>query len=169
MTDGSVRRLGPGDARALVTLRREALETEPLAFLASPEDDRALSEAFVRDALAQVDEQAVFGAFRGERLSGMVGLVRAAKRKERHKALIWGMYVAPEARAAGTGRGLLDAALACARGWPGVEQVHLSVSETATTAARLYESAGFEVWGREPRAVAWRGRYADEIHLVLTL
>ena len=45
----------------------------------------------------------------------------------------------------------------------------MSVSDTAGVARRMYESMGFEVWGREPRALKWRDRAVDELHLVLML
>jgi RimJ/RimL family protein N-acetyltransferase len=64
---------------------------------------------------------------------------------------------------------MLDAAIAHARTWDGVEMVHLSVSERAQPARRLYESAGFREWGREPRAVQWQGEFADEFHMALDL
>jgi RimJ/RimL family protein N-acetyltransferase len=164
-----IRQLGPDDAASLIVLRREALENDPLAFAASIEDDRGLSPAFVRTALDDVHERTVFGQFEGPRLTGMVGIVRVAGVKNRHKALVWGMYVVPSARQHGVGRALLEAALAYARAWPGVTQVHLGVSETAVAAKRLYEAAGFRCWGREPRALQWEGRFVDEFHLVLDL
>lgn len=147
-----VRRLGVEDAPALVSLRREALETDPLAFGASIEDDRGLSPDLVRSSLADVGEQAVFGSFDVEALTGMVGVIRASKVKQRHSGTIWGMYVTPRARSRGAGRALLDAAVNQARGW-GLEQVQLSVTEPAVAAKRMYESAGFRSWGRQPRAL----------------
>ena len=165
----NIRPLRPGDAPALVSLRREALEVDPLAFAASTEDDRALSLDFVRTALADDQEQAVFGLFHGADLAGMVGVIRESKVKRRHKATIWGMYVAPGARSSGRGRALLTAAIEHARRWPGLDQVELSVSDTALNAKRLYETAGFRSWGREPRALHWKGRFVDDHHLVLEL
>ena len=163
-----VRRLLVEDAAALMSLRREALETDPLAFGASIEDDRGLDLDLVRGSLADVGEQAVFGCFDGEELTGMVGVIRASKVKQRHTGIIWGMYVTPRARNQGAGRALLDAAVAQARAW-GLEQVQLSVTEPAVAAKRMYESAGFRSWGRQPRALHWQGRFVDEHHLVLEL
>lgn len=164
----NIRRLHSEDARALIALRREALENHPLAFSASIDDDRGLSLDFVRTALAD-DQQTVFGAWEDANLLGMVGVGREAKLKRRHAALIWGMYVAPRAREQGVGRALLAAAVAHARTWPGVDQVHLSVTDAAVTARKLYEAAGFRSWGHEPRALQWEGRFVDELHLVLDL
>jgi RimJ/RimL family protein N-acetyltransferase len=163
-----IRRLGPDDAAALISLRREALDTEPLAFGASAEDD-ALTLDDAPALLAPGREHAVFGLFLGADLAGMVGVRREPSVKRRHVAVIWGMYVTPPARGQGRSRALLHTALEQARRWPGVDQVELAVSDTATAARRLYESLGFRAWGREPRALHWRGRFVDDHHLVLDL
>ncbi len=163
-----IRRLRPADVTDLVPLRREALETDPLAFGASTDDDRGLSPDLVRTALADEDEQAIFGYFEGGALAGMVGVIRASKTKQRHTATIWGMYVSPRARNKGAGRGLIEAAIRHATGW-GLDHVQLAVTETAEVARRLYEAAGFRAWGRQPRALHVDGRFVDEYHLTLDL
>jgi ribosomal protein S18 acetylase RimI-like enzyme len=162
----AVRRLAPADAEAFMALRHETLTEAGHAFGATPEDDPGHSREFVRAMLADVNCQAVFGAFDGEDLVGQVGFRRSTKAKERHRAGVWGMYVAPRARRRGVGRALLDALVAHARA-EGVEQVALSCTDAATDAKRLYESAGFVVWGREPRALRHEGRDLDEFHLTL--
>lgn len=156
------------DAGPLISLRREALETDPMAFGSSIQDDRGLSLELVRTSLADREEQAVFGCLSGGHLTGMVGVMRASKMKRRHTGTVWGMYVTPGARSRGAGRALLDAAIRQARDW-GLVQLQLGVMETALTAKRLYEAAGFRSWGREPRALHWNGRFLDEYHLVLDL
>src|ERR1041385_5809 len=105
----NIRRLTAADASALVALRREALEAEPLAFAASPADDAGLVIESVRAFLGDHETQAVFGQFDGTDLIGMIGLVKAAKVKQRHKATIWGMYVQPHGRNRGVGRALVRA------------------------------------------------------------
>lgn len=170
MSEGvEIRFLSPAAAAPLIALRKEALETNPLAFGASLQDDKALSPEFLHTSLADPQTSAIVGLFDGEDLVGMVGVVRATQVKRRHRAGIWGMYVSPRARGRGAGRRLLEAAIEVARGWTGVEQVHLSVTETSVEAWRLYESAGFREWGREPRSVLWEGRYVEEIHMMLDL
>jgi ribosomal protein S18 acetylase RimI-like enzyme len=99
----------------------------------------------------------------------MVGILRASNMKERHKAQIWGMYVTSACRRKGVGSALLDAAIEQAKRWSGISQVHLSVTEAAADAKRLYERAGFQQWGREPRALCVDGRFVDELHFVLRL
>jgi GNAT superfamily N-acetyltransferase len=151
-----IQRLSVVDAAAFVALRRMALETAPLAFGASADDDVGLVLESVRNFLGDHEGQAVFGQFDGADLIGTVGLIRASKVKQRHKATIWGMYVLPRARNKGVGRALLDAAIQHARGW-GLDHLQLSVTEAALTAKRLYEAAGFSTVGARAARVALEG------------
>lgn len=161
------RRLRPADAEAYLPLRAAMLEQEPLAFLASPGEDRASQLEFLRERLADT-ESAVFGAF-APQLIGAVGVYRLAPRKVAHKIGIWGMFVLPEHRGRGVARQLMRLALAHARGLPDVLQVTLSVSDTQPVARRLYESLGFRVWGSEPQALRHAGHVATEHHMALLL
>lgn len=168
-TTCTVRKLDHDDAGAWALLRREALEAHPLAFGASIPDDPRLLVEFILARLDSTEESAIFGAFTDTTMIGMIGIRRDAGKKERHKALIWGMYVTAVERRCGAGAMLVVTAIQQARSWDGIEQVHLSVSDVATEAKRLYEKHGFEEWGREPRALCWDGRFVDEIHMVLYL
>ena len=163
----TVRCLEPAEADILIPLRREALASEPLAFGASMEDDRALAPERLRASLADTGKFAIIGAFESGTLVGMAGLFRMDTLKARHRAGIWGMFVTPAARGRGVGAAILRAAVERARAWPGIVQVHLSVTETSEAAARLYRAMGFHEWGVEPRAMHWQGRYVNEHHLVL--
>jgi GNAT superfamily N-acetyltransferase len=164
-----IRALRPDEAPLFVELRREALAEAPLAFAASPEDDRGLSAEFMRESLSDPDSAAVLGAFEGDRLVGIAGVGRLSKRKQRHRAIVWGMYVSPPARGRGLGLDLLQAAVNRARSWTGVLQVQLSVTDAAPEARRLYERAGFREWGVEPRSLGEEGQFVAERHLVLDL
>jgi len=163
----SVRQLVPGDTETFIRLRREALDREPSAFLASPDDDRALDPAFVREAFSSTSE-ATFGAFAPE-LVGIVGMGREPHRKAAHKAYVWGLYVKPTQRRNGIGRSLMVAALRFARELRGVTHVHLGVAENNVSAIGLYERLGFVSWGIEPDALRVGGELIAEHHLVLEL
>ena len=164
-----VARLQVDKIPAMQVLRREALASDPLAFGATVEDDVALDTAFATRSLSDPSSAAIFAAFVSGTAVGMVGLARMPREKVKHRALVWGMFVQPGHRGRGVGAALLDAALDHARSWSGVRQVHLSVTASAPGARRLYERAGFVVWGREPRALGWNGTFVDEYHLVLAL
>jgi RimJ/RimL family protein N-acetyltransferase len=163
----TIRRLVAADAPAYVSLRREALEREPFAFGSSPDEDFVSSpEAVAR--LIDDPEQAMFGAFDPE-LIGAVGVRRLKRRKTRHKAELWGMYVRQEHRGKGLGRELVAAAIAFAREQDGVRLVHLCVTDRAASAAKLYRRAGFITWGIEPAGLHVDGVDLVEHHMVLKL
>lgn len=165
-----IRRLQPDDAERLCHLRRQALLDEPFAFLASPEDDRASAHDSVRELLdSSSNGSSVFGAFDGDELVGMVGLTRDRPVKAAHRACVWGVYVDSRRRKRGVGAWLLAAILDHARQMDGVTCVYLSVSEKTPGARRLYESAGFTVWGLEPDAMRYREESAREYHLAMEL
>ena len=163
-----IRILNPTEAGELFRLRRGALLDSPMAFLASPEDDSASSEAAVSGLLKTQRESAVFGA-RTPELVGMLGLHRVTQRKAAHKVNLWGMFVLPAYRGQGVAAQLLDAAIRHARTLDGVTSVHLSVSDSAVAARHLYEKAGFETWGVEPDAIRFEGRSVGECRMRLSL
>lgn len=163
-----IRDLREADAEAYFALRRASLADAPLAFAASPEDDIASSPEAIREQLRRGPEAAVVGAF-DEHLIGALGLGRDRHIKAAHKVHFWGMYVAPTHRQRGVGAALLHEAIRRARALPGVSCIHLSVSSAAPAARRLYERAGFEVWGSEPDALRHGGESAVEDHMVLKI
>jgi RimJ/RimL family protein N-acetyltransferase len=169
MSSPVIRRGAAPDLPALRLLRREALEAHPLAFSSSVEEDRLLDSNLGPQSFFDPETSLILVAFVGTALVGMVGVYRESPTKMRHRARIWGMYVREGVRRTGLGTALLEAALESVRDWPGVVQVHLSVSEVAAAAYALYERAGFRVWGSEPRSLAWRNQVAAEHHMSLNL
>jgi RimJ/RimL family protein N-acetyltransferase len=79
------------------------------------------------------------------------------------------MYVAPNYRGRGVATELLGAALRHAGTLDGVSWVHLSVSSAAPAARRVYERAGFHVWGTEPDALRHNGATVVDYHMALHL
>jgi len=153
-----VTRLSAIDALPYRELRLLALQSHPEAFGASFEEESALSESAFAERLAS---GAVFGAWSGFQLIGCAGLAGREKTKLRHKAVLWGMFVRPEARGCGLGKRLLDEAIAHAR--PCFEEVLLTVVEGNAAALRLYVSAGIEEYGREPCTIKVAKVYFHEL------
>ena len=156
-TNFHIRPLGSPDAAAFQQLRLRGLLEAPEAFGSTYAEEQGLSLDWVAEHLAPVagSAQVVLGAFSeashdGGELLGLIGCVQETKLKIRHKAMIWGMYVAPEARGRGIGSALLERVIAEARGWPGVEKLTLTVVERAHAARALYHAAGFRPFGFEP-------------------
>jgi RimJ/RimL family protein N-acetyltransferase len=161
-----LRALTPEDAAAYRPLRLEALQDAPSAFASSFEEEVARDPEAVRERLRAGPDGATFGAFLGGRLVGTSAVVRMARRKERHKAYLVGMYVAPAARRTGIGRALVAAVLERARAMPGLRQVLLGVEAGNAAARALYEGFGFEAFGYERDALIVDGVAYDEVHMV---
>jgi len=164
-----IRRLQESDLEDLLALRREALAHDPTAFSASPESDVGLDPGFMQASLADSSSQTVLGAFRDATLVGMTGVHRLENEKERHKAVLWGMYVRPSSRRTGLGRALLSEAIRFASALSGVTHLHLSVSENASVAERMYAAEGFTTWGVEPASLVVDGRAVAVKHMILDL
>ena len=157
----TIRRLKPADAEAYRAIRLAALKAAPESFSSTyeAEVDRPI-EHFGR----RVADTAIFGAFADEQLVGMAGFMRESSPRERHKGLLWGMYVAPAARRYRIGAALVQAVLDHAAGE--VEQVRLAVSHGNTAAIGLYERLGFVAYGHEPRSLKGLGGYSDDVLMV---
>ena len=159
-----IRRLASADAAAYRELRLAALRDSPEAFGSTFERESAQPLAWFRDRLGRGP---VFGAFRSSELVGTAGFVGREGEKEKHKGLLWGMYVRPDARNAGIGRQLIEAVIEYARRH--VELIQLSVVSGNHQARRLYAGLGFVEYGVEKNSLKHRGHYYDEILMALDL
>ncbi len=168
-----IRVLQADDAPVYHALRLRMLRICPDAFTSSFEEDERKPLSWVVSRLAagaHEGDNFVLGAFTAPGvLIGSVGLAREARRKQRHKALLFGMFVAPEHAAHGVGRQLLESCVARAQATPGLEQIELTVTATNARACRLYEAAGFSVFGMDERALKIGDRYHPKAHMVLYL
>ena len=171
--DVSLRRLVEEDAESVWAVRLRALREHPEAFGRSYEESHATPIAAVRERLgiASAPPNGVaLGAFLGGALVGTAGVARQEPERQRHKATLWGVYVAPEARGRGLARRLVAEAIVHARALPDLEQIHLMVGERSLGARAIYASLGFVPYGREPRANRLGpGDYLDEDLMVLFL
>ncbi|HYT24960.1 MAG TPA: GNAT family N-acetyltransferase [Actinomycetota bacterium] len=168
-----VRPVRAGEAAALWAVRLRALADAPEAFGQTLDEARASGpasfEELVADAVAGRQFVAVAEARRAERageLVGMTGVRRSAQEgKFAHRAVVWGVWVAPEARGLGVAGAMLDQAIDWCRA-SGVGTVQLTVVVGNTAALRLYRRAGFVVYGTDPDAMRDGGRSVPE-HLML--
>jgi len=159
-----IRRLTPAEALSYREIRLAGLKESPEAFGSTFERESAQPLAWFRDRLRTSQ---VFGGFCVGELLGIAGFAIREGEKERHKGLLWGMYVRPEARGAGVGQQLVEAVIAVARRH--VEVIQLSVVSDNEQALRLYARLGFLEYGVERNSLKQDGRYCDEILMAMDL
>jgi ribosomal protein S18 acetylase RimI-like enzyme len=159
-----LRRLTPDDAALYRDIRLEGLANSPDAFGSTRE---AEEERPIETFAERLTTSYVVGAFSGERLVGVAGFYVQAGPKHAHKGMLWGMYVRPGYRGLGIGRTLVEAIVEHAR--ERVELLQLVVISDNLAARRLYEGLGFVEYGVEWRATKYRGRYHDDVLMVLPL
>jgi len=159
-----IRPLTPADATAYRGIRLAGLRESPEAFGSTFDRENIQPLAWFCDRLAAAQ---VFGAFRSPDLLGIAGFAIREGEKERHKGLLWGMYVRPDVRKAGVGRQLVEAVVEYAR--THVEVIQLSVVSGNEPARRLYAALGFVEYGLEKDSLKQNGHYYDEILMALDL
>ena len=166
----NIRRLGGQDAPVYQPLRLRALREHPEAFGSSLEDEQPLSLEEVARRLGDTSGNSIsFGAWSDCQLVGIASLFRSPRLKTRHKAIVGGMYVAPEARGKRIGKALLEHTLSHARTMEGLEDVTLAVTVGNDTARGLYLGAGFVPYGVEPRYIKLGNQYFDIEWMILRL
>ena len=136
----NIRALTEADAAAYRQIRLRGLREDPSAFGSSYEEEvtRPLDVTAEWLRAKQVGpESFALGAFdEREELLGVISFTRVSRLKERHKAMIHGVYVVAEARGRGVGRALVAETLTRARQLPELTQVQLS-AVTRQVASRV--------------------------------
>jgi ribosomal protein S18 acetylase RimI-like enzyme len=140
----AIRRVRQSDGAVLRRVRLQALATDPASFGSTSEREAAFPDQTWDERAANSaagEEATTLLAILGEEPVGLVTAIRDGANRELFH--IVSMWVAPEARRAGLARRLLHEI----EGWIascGGTRAHLSVTNEATAAMRLYESAGYE-------------------------
>ena len=165
----TVRKLTAADAETYREFRLRALRDSPDAFTSSFAEEAAKPLAATTERLepAGRPHDAVLGAFGAAgHMVGTAGLAVPPRAHERHKGRLFAMAVAKPATGRGIGKLLVRHILGRAAAVDGLLQVGLTVSEGNLPAEGLYRSCGFEVWGREPRAIIVAGQPIAKLHMI---
>ena len=160
-----LRRLEMPDIASYRELRLEGLKAHPEAFASSwdYEADKPVSWWAER-----LEKNTILGGWvDNSPLVGVAGLRVQDAVKLRHKGVLWGMYVRPEARGTGLAAALVQRAVEHASTL--VEEICLTVVTSNVAACRLYKAAGFKEYGLERRALKVGSEYYDEMLMALQL
>jgi ribosomal protein S18 acetylase RimI-like enzyme len=160
-----LRTLTPEDAAAFQALRLRGLQECPEAFASSYEEEVGTAPGEIQKRLKPKPDSAILGAFRDGKLIALTGVQRESMAKLAHKAFIWGVYVAPEARGSGVGSKVVSHALNYASETLGVRQVNLGVNTKNTAAVALYSKLGFAQYGMERGFLLLAGELHDEYQM----
>jgi len=160
-----VRLLVADDVASYRELRLEGLKNHPEAFASSWEYEATKPASWWTERL---EMNTVFGGWVDRSpLVGVAGLRVPGQVKLRHRGVLWGMYVRPEARGTGLAAALVRQVIEHARTL--VEEICLSVVVSNAAACRLYSAAGFQEYGLERRAIKVGSEYYDELLMTLPL
>ncbi|MEN3952471.1 GNAT family N-acetyltransferase [Iodidimonas sp. SYSU 1G8] len=159
-----IRRIGSSETEAFREIRLECLRLHPDAFGTVWEVEREQPDSHFERML---QDHQFWGGFLEGRLSGIVGFYVMPRAKERHRGVLYAMYVRPAAHGTGLADKLVDAVLTHAR--PLVDLVWLKVAALNEPARKLYDRFGFEVYGLEKASLRVAGIDVDQEYRVLML
>lgn len=176
MTETSIIVLPPARWREAKQLRLEALQNNPEAFLSSYEDEVLFADEVWQERVKAAFEReralalyAEVGASSKTSLVGMAGGGWPDKRKARHVAEIYAVYVSPDHRGKGIGAALVQRLLDELKALAQIDKVKLSVTAANEAAVALYRRLGFEITGYAKRELQVDGRYYDLLQMELQL
>ena len=156
--DAAVRLLQKDEGPIFRALRLEALTVDAATFASDAGVEAAKPTTWFEERIAE----GVIGAFVGGELVGMAGCARQTSPKQAHKAMLFGMYLRRAHRGSGLAGRMVSAVIDHARA-AGCERLLLACNAGNSGAIRLYEAAGFEQYGIEPRALKHPdGAYSDD-------
>jgi GNAT superfamily N-acetyltransferase len=165
-----LRTLTGGDATAFQSLRVRTLTEHPEAFGMDAETQQQKSlETIAQELGASSEESYWLGAFDKTELVGMLMFARYRGSKLRHRAILGGMYVLPEARKHGIGKALLAETIERAKRLAGLEDVILAVTVGNEVAKRLYLLLGFKPLMLDPRFIKVGEQFYDIEWMTLKL
>ncbi len=140
----TVRPLKPSEWRALRELRLFALQTEPGVFFSSYAREAALREDEWQTRMYGTDRQ-VFGAFDGDALVGITGVIPDRDDPSGATAMLVMSYLLPEYRGRGLSAQFYDARLEWLRERPQFTRVVVSHRRSNEASRRANRRYGFQL------------------------
>jgi len=161
--------VGPEHLSSYRSVRLRALTDHPESFGETAagfeaKSDRSITDRF--EAQKQLGGFTLAAISKSGEIIGTVGLACNDYGKSRHRAMLWGMYVVPEACRQGIAELLVKELLARAERLANLEQIHLAVVTSNYVAIRLYTKMGFITYGTDPRVIKVGQEAYDEYLMV---
>jgi RimJ/RimL family protein N-acetyltransferase len=157
------REAAPGDAKALLALKRQ-LDRETSFMLLEPDEREETAEDIAADLEHLAGSNSV--VIVAENPAGLVGYIDARGGEFRRNRVT--AYIVIGVLAAASGQGAGSGLLREVERWApahGIHRLELTVMAHNQRAARLYERMGFEVEGRRRECLAVDGHLADELYM----
>lgn len=158
-----LRLLDESDMPAFRELRLQALKEHPMMYMHIHDEEQKRPDAYWE---SMIKYSKIIGTFDGDTMVAFAIMSPYGGIKQRHKCMIWGAYVTPEARNQAIGKNmrlkLFDEARA-------LDMTHCISSIVAGNPASLamHEAVGYEVMYTEKKGIKHRDdSYSDVIHLI---
>ena len=163
-----LRNLNENDFDEYYRLRLKALEENPLAFSSMAEFFRECPKEKHLELLRDSGSDSQFylkGAFKDEKLVGLIGMKPESRACVDHKATLWGFYVDPAFQNIGIGEKLLSSFLMDALKDKKLSSIRLIAAENCSAALKLFKKAGFKKYGVEPKGIKHEGSFFDQVYM----
>ena len=161
--DITIRKLQPHESAIYREVRLACLKNVPEFFGSTYEEEALNPRLFFETHIENNSpDHMMFGAFDAERLIGITGFNRLARKRASHRGELVQVYVDPRYRGQNIGEKLLRFVLDFGFALEGMEQIQLSAIASNTTAIRLYEKLGFKTFGIQPRYFKVGDGYLDQ-------
>lgn len=171
MNDVSIEKLTKADWGAYKELRLRALREEPQAFDASFTSYANKGDEYWKDiAVELTDARHLCLVAKRSGVIVAVGIVEFDdNEKTRHVADLTFLYVLPDARGAGIGKGLLEHMLAAVQSRPDILKVNVRVCSVQHAAVHLYTDVGFKQVSEMKQERYVEGVYYDDYKMSVFL
>lgn len=158
-----IRKLQPHESAIYREVRLSCLKNVP-EYFGSTYEEEILNPKFMFETFIENDspDHIMFGAFDDERLIGITGFNRMARKRAMHRGEVVQVYVDSNYRGQNIGEKLIRRVLEHAFTLDGIEQVQLSVIAGNQTAIKLYEKVGFKTFGVQLQYFKVGDAYMDQ-------
>lgn len=164
--EAEIVKLTPDDWELLKDMRLRALQTDPLAFGRTYNEELQLRDEDWKEKLAEPDSEWFFSK-KDDKFIAMAGIHFAKRATIQHRAEIVGVFVEPEYRKQGIGEDLMRKIIAKLKANSRTAKIELNVRTPQEPAIEMYKKLGFRTVGIHEKNAKIEGKYYDMISMEL--